>query len=123
MLHRLRRDVEFITVLAAQAGITCSEYRAVEEGRLPCSRALYDVVVARFPQLSVYPPPPPDPPPLLPTMHSAVAHEYQRIQPILNLIKQMKHGSTNRTLVADFGMMCIRGEVTADDIQRLLRMP
>jgi hypothetical protein len=117
MLHRLRRDVAFESDLAEQAGVTTALYRAIELGHVPCTRAVYDVVSLRFPQLKVFPRPGPDPGVLVATRHSAVTHEYARLQPLMDQCRRLNIGTTNRNIIREMMLRALAGDYTPEDIQ------
>ena len=114
-LFRLRRDTALEAELAFDAGVTVTEYRAIEMGHLPCSRAVYDAARARFPSLRSYPRPPVDPARTVATKHVVVTREYQRLTPLMLLVSRLNVGVRNKVVIRELLTMAMNGDMTAED--------
>lgn len=118
-LGRLRWDALLSEVtLAEAAGCTVAEYRSVEEGKLPCSQAIYDAATTAFGYLSIYPRPGSDPKRIEPQTHKAIEYEYERISPLLEEMKVIRLGRDNRFAVGRLLKAAADGRITPKDIER-----
>ena len=116
-LHEARERAYLLeVVLAREAGVTVSEYRAIELGRVPLTCEVYDAAVARFSTLKAFPRPLPMPTPLTPSVHPAVVFEQERVKDFFESFTQLNVGKSNKALIRQMLLMAAEGVASPRDI-------
>lgn len=116
------RETGFIdpATIAGDAGVTIRVYRAMELGEIPVTGSVYDAALRRFPQLKAHPRPSVNPTPTARVQHPAVVLDNARVDPLVQRVKRLNVGSTNRGIVRELLRIILENDLTLEDVERYL---